>query len=100
MKGKRKPNGHQETRGKQADKRSLEDRQKAYPKYEDEFGHLEGDTIIGKNHKSAVITFAERVSKLIIALETPEIGRASCRERVEMTVVVEVRDVKKRRYGN
>src|SRR5699024_11620692 len=31
MKGKRKPNGHQETRGKQADKRSLEDRQKAYP---------------------------------------------------------------------
>jgi len=82
MKGKRKPNGHQETRGKQTDKRSLEDRQKAYPKYEDEFGHLEGDTIIGKNHKSAVITFAERVSKLIIALETP--GRKA--EDIETTL--------------
>src|SRR5690625_3963100 len=82
MKGKRKPNGHQETRGKQADKRSLEDRQKAYPKYEDEYGHLEGHTVIGKNHKSAVITFAERVSKLIIALETP--GRKA--EDIETTL--------------
>lgn len=71
MKGKRKPNGHRETRGKQNDKRTLDDREKAYPTYKNEFGHLEGDTIIGKNHKSAVITFAEKVSKLIIALETP-----------------------------
>ena len=71
MKGKRKPNGHKETRGKQSDRRSLEDRTKAYPTFESEFGHLEGDTIIGKDHKSAVITLAERVSKLIIALETP-----------------------------
>lgn len=71
MQGKRKPNGHQETRGKQGNKRTLDDRKTAYPSYKNEFGHLEGDTIIGKNHKSAVITFAERVSKLIIALETP-----------------------------
>ena len=71
MQGKRKPNGHQEKRGKQGNKRSLDDRQKAYPAFENEFGHLEGDTIIGKDHKSAVITLAERVSKLIIALETP-----------------------------
>ncbi|MFC4775151.1 IS30 family transposase, partial [Ruoffia tabacinasalis] len=82
MKGKRKPNGHKETRGKQADKRTLDDRKKAYPAYESEFGHLEGDTIIGKNHKSAVITFAERVSKLIIALETP--GRKA--EDIERTL--------------
>lgn len=42
-----------------------------YKAYESEFGHLEGDTIIDKNHKSGIITFAERVFKLIIALETP-----------------------------
>ncbi|MDN6345353.1 MAG: IS30 family transposase, partial [Tetragenococcus koreensis] len=71
MKGKRKPNGHKETRGKQGDKRSLEDRSNAYPIFKNEFGHLEGDTIIGKDHKSVVVTLAERVSKLIIALETP-----------------------------
>ena len=82
MKGKRKPDGHKETRGKQADKRSLEDRSKAYPTFENEFGHLEGDTIIGKDHKSAVITLAERVSKLIIALETP--GRKA--EDIEFTL--------------
>ena len=63
MKGKRKPNGHKETRGKQGDKRSLEDRSNAYPIVKNEFGHLEGDTIIGKDHKNAVITLAERVSK-------------------------------------
>ncbi len=57
--------------GNRGDKRTLDDRRKAYPSYQNEFGHLEGDTIIGKNHKSAVITFAERVSKLIIGLETP-----------------------------
>src|SRR5699024_2782196 len=57
MQGKRKPNGHQEIRGKQGDKRSLDDRKTAYPSYKNEFGHLEGGTIIGKNHKNAVITF-------------------------------------------
>ena len=54
----------------------------AYPSYHKEFGHLEGDTIIGKNHKSAVITFAERASKLIIALKTP--GRKA--EDIEVTL--------------
>lgn len=34
MQGKRKPNGHKETRGKQGDKRTLDDRKKAYPTYE------------------------------------------------------------------
>ncbi len=53
MHGKRKPNGHKETRGKLGDKKSLDTRKKVYPAYENEFGHLEGDTIIGKNYKSA-----------------------------------------------
>lgn len=69
MKGKRKPNGHKEKRGKQAFKRQLRDRQRDYPDFVTEFGHLEGDTIVGLNHKSTVITLVERLSKLIITLK-------------------------------
>ncbi|MGT2828060.1 IS30 family transposase, partial [Streptococcus himalayensis] len=35
-----------------------------------EFGHFEGDTIVGKDSKSAAITLVERQSKVIIALQT------------------------------
>src|SRR5690625_1677661 len=69
MKGKRKPNGHQEKRGKQAFKRSIKDRDQEHPNYEKEFGHLEGDTIVGRQHKSAVITLVERRSKCIITIK-------------------------------
>ncbi|HLG26519.1 MAG TPA: IS30 family transposase [Paenisporosarcina sp.] len=69
MKGKRKPNGHQEKRGKQAFRRSIIDRDSEHPNYQKEFGHLEGDTIVGRHHKSAVITLVERVSKCIIAIK-------------------------------
>lgn len=69
MKSKRKPNGHKERREKQANKRNFEDRKKAYPTYKNEFDHLESSTIIGKNHKSAMITLAKRGTKLIIGLE-------------------------------
>lgn len=69
LKGKRKPNGHQETRGKQAFKRTLDDRMRHYPDFKEEFGPLEGDTIVGIHHKSAVITLVERVSKVIITLK-------------------------------
>lgn len=75
MKGKRKRNGYKEKRGRQSFRRTLEDREQEFPNYESEFGHLEGDTIIGKNHKSAVITLVERMSKAIIALK-PE-GRTA-----------------------
>ncbi|MBK1224709.1 IS30 family transposase [Enterococcus faecium] len=69
MKGKRKPNGHKEKRGKQAFKRNISERKKDYVVFEEEFGHLEGDTIVGIHHKSAVITLVERLSKAIIALK-------------------------------
>lgn len=69
MKGKRKPNGHKERRGKQAFKRHISERVTDYPKFNHEFGHLEGDTIVGVHHKSAVITLVERLSKVIITLK-------------------------------
>lgn len=69
-KGKRKPNGHQEKRGKQTFRRNLRERSECFPHFVNEFGHLEGDTIVGKDSKSAVITLVERQSKMIIALKT------------------------------
>lgn len=76
MKGKRKPNGHQERRGKQAFKRNIAERETDYPSFKEEFGHLEGDTIVGAHHKSAVITLVERLSKIIITLK-PDGRKAS-----------------------
>lgn len=69
MKGKRKPNGHKEKRGKQGFRRSIRDRKTDYTQFDHEFGHLEGDTIVGGKHKSAVITLVERLSKVIITLK-------------------------------
>jgi transposase len=56
LKGKRKPNGHQETRGKHSSTRSIHSRKDSYSQFDTEFGYLEGDTIVGKKHKSAIIT--------------------------------------------
>ena len=58
MKGKRKPNGHQERRGKQAFKRNIAERENDYPAFKEEFGHV------------------ERLSKVIITLK-PDGRKAS-----------------------
>lgn len=69
MKGERKPNAHKERRGRQAFKRNISERVNDYPAFDTEFGHLEGDTIVGEYHKSTVITLFERLSKVIITLK-------------------------------
>ncbi|HDJ3110734.1 TPA: IS30 family transposase, partial [Staphylococcus aureus] len=68
MKGKRKPNGHSEKRGRQSFKRHISERIEEFPLFNKEFGHLEGDTIVGRHHGSAIITLVERVSKMIITI--------------------------------
>lgn len=50
-KGKRKPNGHSEKRGKQAFRSDLRERVDSYPDFKTEFGHQEGDTIVEKRKK-------------------------------------------------
>lgn len=56
MKGKRKPNSHHEKRARQTFKRHISERTIEFPDFDKAFGHLEGDTIIGRHHGSAVIT--------------------------------------------
>lgn len=68
--GKRRSNGQKETHEKQAFRRGLRERADVYPDFKTEFGHLDGDTIVGEKHKSAVITLIERFSKAIITLKT------------------------------
>lgn len=68
MKGKRKPKGHKECRGKQAFKERLK-RETDYLLFKEEFGHLEGDTTVGGHYKSAIIALVERLSKVIITLK-------------------------------
>lgn len=70
MKGRRKPNGYVENRGKQAFRRHISERIEDYPQYYQEFGHFEGDTIIGMGQKDRIITLVERRTKIIVALRT------------------------------
>lgn len=56
MKGKRKANGHKETRGKQSFRRSLRDRGNDYSKFNQEFGHLEGILLWVKSTKVLLLS--------------------------------------------
>ena len=69
MKGKRHPNGYVERRGKTGQLgRSIHQRYQDFPHYQEEFSHLEADTVQGKAHQGAVMTLVERQSKVMIVL--------------------------------
>ncbi len=71
-KGKNKSHKQKETRGKINNCKSIHERNLIIPNIKNiqEFGHLEGDTIIGKDHKSSIITLADIWSKTTIPLVT------------------------------
>lgn len=70
-KGKRKKNYQKETRGKINDCKTIRERDEKYPeaKLSIEFGHFEGDTIVGEKRKSAIVTLVEKQSKYIVLLK-------------------------------
>ena len=70
-KGKRKPNNHEETRGKINNCKTIHERDEKYPKVckNEVFGHFEGDTIIGEKRKSAIVTLVDKESKYIVLLK-------------------------------
>ncbi|MBO2706144.1 IS30 family transposase [Lactiplantibacillus plantarum] len=71
MHGQRHPNGYVERRGKAGQLgRDLKTRYQDYPNFKREFGHLEGDTVQGKNHQGAVTTLVERQTKVAIVLNS------------------------------
>jgi len=71
MHGQRHPNGYVERRVKAGQLgRDLKTRYQDYPNFKREFGHLEGDTVQGKNHQGAVTTLVERQTKVAIVLNS------------------------------
>lgn len=70
-KGKNNPKNHKETRGRINDCKTIHERDKQYPKasMNQEYGHFEGDTIVGKNRESAIVTLVEKKSKYIVLLK-------------------------------
>ncbi|MCG0733877.1 integrase [Lactiplantibacillus plantarum] len=71
MHGQCHPNGYVERRGKAGQLgRDLKTRYQDYPNFKREFGHLEGDTVQGKNHQGAVTTLVERQTKVAIVLNS------------------------------
>lgn len=70
-KGKNNPKNHKESRGKINNCHTIHQRDERYPKAptNQEYGHFEGDTIVGKNRQSAIVTLVEKKSKYIVLLK-------------------------------
>ena len=56
---------------------------KYYPNFATEFAHFERDTIVGKDHKSCVITIIEKESKAIVTLKPENSTSKSIEERLD-----------------
>lgn len=70
-KGRRKKNHQKETRGKINNCKTIHERDIKFPKanLNVEFGHFEGDTIVGEKRKSAIVTLVEKQTKYIVLLK-------------------------------
>lgn len=70
-KGRNNPKNYTETRGRINDCKTIHQRDEWYPKAStnQEYGHFEGDTIVGKNRQSAIVTLVEKKSKYIVLLK-------------------------------
>ena len=70
-KGKVKPRNIQERRGTIPDKKMIGERPKAADN-RSEVGHYESDTIVGKDHKGAIMTYVCRKTRFLIAELMPD----------------------------
>ena len=70
-KRKNSPKNHKETRGRINDCKTIHERDRLYPKAStnQEYGHFEGDTIVGNNRQSAIVTLVEKKIKYIVVLK-------------------------------
>lgn len=69
--GKRKKNGQIEKRGKNNTGKTIHERNEVYPLSSEniEYGHFEGDTIVGEKRQSAIVTLVEKATKCIVLLK-------------------------------
>lgn len=65
-KGKQKPRGLKETRGKIPNKKMIEERSEE-ANDRSEIGHFESDTIVGAGKKGAMMTYVDRKSRYLVA---------------------------------
>lgn len=70
-KGKVKPRGSKEKRGTIPDKKMIEERPQEADE-RSEIGHYESDTIVGKDHKGAIMTYVCRKTRYLIAELMPD----------------------------
>ena len=68
---RRKKHGSLDRRGQIPDRRPINERPKAVDKRQ-EFGHWEGDTVVGKSNGSSIATHVERKSRYLLVGKTDD----------------------------